>query len=118
MIIAAWEGVRDALAHVAEHRLALLLARQGGLFEVVGQHPDEKLTDAFELHVLGEAGGVQAGPQRALGEFDAWTAPADDALSLLVTPLEQFLAGHDVRDQPDPLRLRRIDIAAGEHDLR
>jgi hypothetical protein len=62
-MITLCRGAATGTAHVAEDRLALLLARAGGFLEVVGQHAYEQLADAFELHVLGEAGGVQAGPE-------------------------------------------------------
>jgi hypothetical protein len=72
---------------VLEDRRAPLLAGAHRLLEVPGGQPHQELRGALVADVRLHARGVQAHPQRALGQLDAGAAEADDPLGHRVAVL-------------------------------
>src|SRR5579875_4119879 len=65
---------------VGEHRWALLGARGDRLLEIGGEQTNEKLSQAFGLHVPFQVSGVQPTPQCALGQLDPRPGERGDPL--------------------------------------
>src|ERR1700749_4576956 len=79
-----------SLLVVGEHRWSAFCARGNRFFEVGGEQSDEKLSQAFGLHMSFQTTGVQPSPQCALGQLDARPRERGDARGDRVAGVEQL----------------------------